>query len=512
MRRTTIALTLILALSVSFLLFGMGIHPVKARATATVYIRANGNVEGTDKILRNGNLYTLTGNIIASSDDNICIMIEKDEVVLDGSGYTLEGTVNSQTGLGLAGILLSTHKDVGSINATIKNLNIQSFRKGIRIDHSQNTIINCNVTDCGWGMWVSCSNSRFLGNHLSNNEWGVALYSSNNTFSYNSIDNSTQRAIHIGYDWIESLWYNSFDSFNTVDGRPVYYYLNQNNVLFDQSVFPEGIGYLAFVNCTRIVVRDLNINSASGIIFAYTNDSVVTKNNVTESTKGVDLIHSDDNLITENNFSNNGWGIYVIEGKGNRISGNVVKGNWKGLHIEANSANHFIGNTIEGNELGLYVTGSHQNLYRNNFIDNSKQVTIWYNTFYGPDPPPAGVQVFDDGSAGNFWSDYNGTDNNHDGIGDTVYIVVEVPENTDRYPLIEPVDISSINMELPEWTTNLLNPSPSPKPTRTPEPQQESFPTTFVVVTVVAIVATGSGLSAAYYLRKRKNNKHQTPP
>jgi hypothetical protein len=40
----------------------------------------------------------------------------------------------------------------------------------------------------------------------------------------------------------------------------------------------------------------------------------------------------------------------------------------------------------------------------------------------------------------------------------------------------------------------------------------EPSPTTLVVVTVVAIVATGSGLSAAYYLRKRKNNKHSSPP
>jgi ABC-type spermidine/putrescine transport system permease subunit I len=35
------------------------------------------------------------------------------------------------------------------------------------------------------------------------------------------------------------------------------------------------------------------------------------------------------------------------------------------------------------------------------------------------------------------------------------------------------------------------------------------FPTTLVAATVVAIVATASGFSAAYYLRKRKNNKHQ---
>jgi hypothetical protein len=37
------------------------------------------------------------------------------------------------------------------------------------------------------------------------------------------------------------------------------------------------------------------------------------------------------------------------------------------------------------------------------------------------------------------------------------------------------------------------------------------FPTALVAATVVAIVATGSGFSAVYYLRKRKN-KHPTPP
>jgi parallel beta-helix repeat protein len=39
----------------------------------------------------------------------------------------------------------------------------------------------------------------------------------------------------------------------------------------------------------------------------------------------------------------------------------------------------------------------------------------------------------------------------------------------------------------------------------------EPFPTTLVAAIAVAIVATGSGLAAAYYLRKRKN-KHRTPP
>ena len=44
----------------------------------------------------------------------------------------------------------------------------------------------------------------------------------------------------------------------------------------------------------------------------------------------------------------------------------------------------------------------------------------------------------------NYWSDYNGTDIDGDGIGDTPYIIND--ENQDKYPLIEPIDLE-INPE-----------------------------------------------------------------
>ena len=60
------------------------IQPVSAGAT--VYIRADGSVEGTDKIYRVGNLYIFTGNIGDS------IVVEKSNIIIDGNGFTLQGT------------------------------------------------------------------------------------------------------------------------------------------------------------------------------------------------------------------------------------------------------------------------------------------------------------------------------------------------------------------------------------------------------------------------------------
>ena len=66
------------------------------------------------------------------------------------------------------------------------------------------------------------------------------------------------------------------------------------------------------------------------------------------------------------------------------------------------------------------------------------------------------MQIFDKGSqqGGNYWSDYNGTDTNNDGIGDSQYLVSEYRKNTDKFPLMAPVEANVI----PEFSAEFFLP------------------------------------------------------
>jgi hypothetical protein len=63
-------------------------------------------------------------------------------------------------------------------------------------------------------------------------------------------------------------------------------------------------------------------------------------------------------------------------------------------------------------------------IYHNNVIDNVQQVFTDIDS----------VNVWDNGDEGNYWSNYNGTDNDSNEIGDTPYIIDQ--NNQDNYPVI----------------------------------------------------------------------------
>lgn len=81
------------------------------KATGTIYIRADGSIDPpTAPIQRNGSLYTLTDNVTSDADG---IVIQRNNIVLDGAGHTVQGTGNG------TGIYLSSRSYVTITSTTV---------------------------------------------------------------------------------------------------------------------------------------------------------------------------------------------------------------------------------------------------------------------------------------------------------------------------------------------------------------------------------------------------------
>jgi parallel beta-helix repeat protein len=465
--------------------------------THSIEITKDGNVTGTDKIQRSGNLYTFTGDIMGN------IVIFRSGIVVDGAGYTLQGN-GSRTGF-----WLQEKHDV-----EIKNLHVRNFSSGMVFTwgYSSNgctniTLSRNTIADNKYGIIFKVSgNNNVLGNIIANNTYGISITPSpNNTFRNNQLTNNKYSFWVRCTETVEMAYYiNDIDESNTIDGKPIIYWVNEQ----DKTV-PSDAGYVALVNCRNITVQNLVLaNNSPGILLVATSNSHITKNHLTNNSYGIVLFtlceqcigntitentitanlnngilswKSENTIITGNSITNNQEnGIYIYGCRGTIISGNTITANKQnGIYIwgDDSSDNTISGNQIENNENGISleaafnntITGnsitsnsgwgiilnylgyhslSNNTIYRNDFVNNQQALYVDDEFFTSINDEPA-KDNWDNGVVGNYWSNYNGTDGDGNGKGNTPYIINE--NNQDNHPLMKPTVI-------PEFTSWIILP------------------------------------------------------
>ena len=352
-----------------------------------IYIRADGSVEpSTAPIQQVGNVYTFTSNSFNST-----IEVQRDNIVIDGAGFTLQGHGSNW----YKGIMLSNRT-----NVTIKNIVIRDFGVGISTLNSSNIII--------------------AGNKIIYSAKCVELT------SFSSNQNLT----------------------------------DENGNLIDPTSRIEILSYYNQI--------------------------------VGNSMKSAD--------------SGYGYGVYSFGSSNNTIAGNDFSDFGQCIHLQSGSYNIILENQFNASKTGIHLDKEDNNIiYRNNFLDNDQNAIT---------SVVVGVNFWDNGKEGNFWSDYTGKDANGDGIGDYRYTIPPIGSNFDNYPLQSPVNVSIPSLNPSKHISYLPTPSPTSSPilsaspnntpslSPTPSPSIPEFPS-WIILSVIAIAT----LFVVKTVRSKKGTK-----
>jgi len=259
LRKTTSGLMLTLVL-IGVLTLTFNIRPVKAW-TGTVTIRADGSIDPLDAPMeRNGDLYTLTGNITSIGNG---IVVLRNNIIVEGGSYTVDGTGTAD----YRGVFLWERR-----NVTIRNVRIKTFLVGIDLYHSYNSTI--------------------IENNIINNSWGVHGWQSyNNSISGNLI--TASRGHSIGLD---NCYYTS---------------ISENTII---SNIGPGISLMDYSGFNTIIGNDIK-NNSYGIFLSESSRNDMVGNDITENRLyGIRIGSSSNNNVYHNNLKDNAQQLGIAPG------------------------------------------------------------------------------------------------------------------------------------------------------------------------------------------------------
>jgi parallel beta-helix repeat protein len=214
------------------------------------------------------------------------------------------------------------------------------------------------------------------------------------------------------------------------DGEGLFLNHSNHTLISNNTCSSCHVGILLERSKSNKIIGNIISNGSTGIILAvFSTYNVISENMLTGNTEAISIrAYANNNTVSKNIIANNWYsGVYLSLTGGNSITENNITRHSVGIFLYGSfsTKNNISGNMIADNSEGIHMYQSGNNtFFHNNFINNTRQV-LFDNSL---------PNLWDNGSEGNYWSDYNGKDADGNGIGDTPYIIDS--NNQDNYPLM----------------------------------------------------------------------------
>jgi parallel beta-helix repeat protein len=298
-------------------------------------------------------------------------------VVSCSSFDTISG--NDVTLNGADGIVLqsSSNNTVTGNNVTANSVN------GIDLlSSSYNSLVGNDLTGndgCGIFLQDSCDNTFATNLAAADKRDGFELdFSSGNVLRANRMVGNVYAFGVLGSQPTDFV--NDVDASNTVDGRPIYYWISEHD-----RKLPVDAGCIVLANCSGMTVQGTNLTeNENSILLAYTTNSTITQNNITHNDYGIVFMNSSNNVVSRNTVTGNEIdAISVDNSDNNSISENTVTADGHaGIDLSDSSNNIVSGNNVNANATCILLGNSNNNTVNKNIATGAYQGIFLFSSAF----------------------------------------------------------------------------------------------------------------------------------